>query len=67
MTTTPEHTLYRGWTVYQDPDAIWEGARWIGRSDKFETCVSNTTLGEVMLDIDDIEDEASWKAGERAA
>lgn len=65
VTTTLEHRLYRGWTVYQDPAPLWEGARWGGCSDEFETCVSNTTPGEVMLKIDDIEDEATLDARPR--
>ncbi len=59
MTETPEHTQYRGWTVYQDPAPLWEGQRWIGCSDRFETCVAGIDKASVLLDIDDIEDEAN--------
>jgi len=64
VTTTPEHTLYRGWQVYEDPAPLWEGARWVGCSDKFETCVSGPSMGEVFADIDDIEEDegAPWVA-----
>ncbi len=58
-TTTPSHTVYRGWQVYEDPAPLWENQRWVGCSDKFETCVSGADKASVLLDIDDIEDEAN--------
>jgi hypothetical protein len=52
--TTPNHKQYFGWNVYEDPECLWEGARWVGCSDVYETCVSGATMSEVLMDIDDI-------------
>lgn len=59
MSIAPDHQLYKGWQVYQDPAPLWEGSRWVGCSDRFETCVSGPTKADVLLDIDDIENDAS--------
>lgn len=61
MTTPPEHQTYRGWQVYEDAAPLWEGQRWVGCSDRFETCVAGADKAEVLLSIDDIEDDANGR------